>query len=399
MTIPSLHYGLKGRCQVSVLQGGIIVREYPMISNLILNQGLDKIASNLIPKCFEFAVCGTGSTPTEADGGANTISISSGTVTVSVIGFLAGDSSDVGKTIKLTSSGNTYLITSFISTTQCVVSPASTIGPDNFFVYNTNQVGLATEVKRSNTYLTGAPNCQTFTTGNVTVMTRTYDFTAEGSPITYNEVGFSETNSSGSNLFSRVKLPTGVPLLTGQQLRVQYSVSIAVSPVTPQTYGSSPIIGWAGATGTMQHIGIPLGIVSASNGSTQAGTAPFVNVPDGFFYVCVEPAQTLNLNLFISSDASAHGTYGTLHDGSAGGTLQASSSSSYVAGTYTIDKFTTFPVGAANATNWRSFNISLFNSGSGAESTGPRFLFDTSQTKLSTFTLTLGFRLSWGRVL
>lgn len=400
MNLPTNHYGLKGRCKVSVVERGLIIREYPEVSNLILNRGLDDIASTQIGQCFVWCAAGTGSTATELDATVETATISNGTVTISTIGFLNGDSTDVGKTIKLTSSGGLYTVTSAISTTQCIVSPAATIGPEQFIVYNTNQTGLTAEStnpgpasKRTATYLTGAPNCQTVTQGSVTLLTRTFDFAAETGPITYNEVGFSATNIIGSNLFSRVKLPSGVPLTAGQQLRVQYSVSVTVSPTTPQTYGASPIIGWNTATGTFQHILVPMAFVN-TNGVTGQGQ----NLVDGKYYGNAgEPSITGNVFINIESSSVAHSTYGSLQIASVA-TLVTTALSSYVSGTYTRDKFGTYAVGQANATNWRSWAVTV-NFGDGNITIGPRYLFDSAQTKLSTFTLTLGVRTTWGRIL
>lgn len=399
MTLPLLHYGLRGKAQISVIERGRVVREYPALSNLILNQGLDTIASSPIADCFKFCAAGTGSTATETDGGSETANIVSGTLTLSTIGFLVGDSTDTGKVFKLVSSGGLYTVAAPISTTQCSVLPATTIGPENFVLYNTNQTGLTTEStlpgpssKRSNTYLTGAPYCQTVTTGATTVLTRTFDFVAETGSITYNEVGFSSLVTIGSNLFSRVKLPAGVPLVAGQQLRVQYSVAVTVGPITPLAYGTSPIIGWPTATGTMQHNQIPMAAVLAA-GDTATNVA---QGSDGRYCMPCDPASASLMTLSINADP--HGTYGAENIFSTELNNQASGLSVYVAGSYTRDRFTVFPVGSSNASTWRCFGVVIQSFG-GQHWFGPRFLFDTAQTKLSTHTLTLGFRSTWGRLL
>ena len=399
MKLPKVHYGLQGKLAVSVVERGEVIKTFPEVKNLILNQGLDLVASQQFGACFDHAVAGTGSTATELDGGAETATIAAGVVTISNIGFLAGDASDVGRTIKLTSSGNNYRITSQISSTQCNVTPADSIGPDNFFIYNTNQTGLTAEVKRTTTYLTGAPDCQTVTVGAVTTMTRTFDFSAEGGPITYNEVGFSNLNAAGSNLFSRVKLPAGVPLLTGQQLRLKYSLAITVSPITPLTIGTSPIIGWASATGTLVNVMIPIGFVNTSGNTLSSGSVFGQNPVDGKYYWAGDPSQTTG-SLVLSTENSAHGSYGSLTtDG--GSTTKATLTeglSSYISGTYTRDRFATYAVGNANRTDWGCF-YQGFLAVSNSYYTLARYLFDTAQTKLSTHTLTLGWRSTWGRIL
>ena len=395
MIVTSTNFGLRGLVKVSVVERGRVVREYPVQHNLILNQGLDQIASAVFAQLITFAVAGTGSTATEIDSPTDTVNIVSGSATFSQIGYLAGDASDVGKSIKLIGSGNVYRVTAFNTNTQCSVTPAVTEGPDIFNVYMTQQTGLDAEIKRTNTYLTGAPNCQTVTSGDVTTMTRTYDFSAEVGPQSYNEVGFSSSASPGSNLFSRIKLPSAVPLTAGQQLRVLYSLQITVSPTTPQVYGTSPIVGWAGATGSLQHEAVPISFINTNGGIAGSGT----NTVDSKFYIGNEPSALAGFTLWISSDASALVSYGTgLAESNATASGLAPGLSSYVAGSYTLDKFGIFPVGQANATNWRCYYLGVFRDG-GSNWSACRFLFDTQQTKLSTFTLTLGFRSTWNRIL
>ena len=392
--IAGINLGLSGQIQLSVVEQGKVVRQFPVQRNLILNQGLDQIASQIINTCWQYGVAGTGVTATEVDSATDTATIAIGAVTLSTTGYLAGNSTDVGKTIKLDTSGNNYLITAFGDTTHCTVTPNDTIGPDTFIIYNTNQTQLATEVKRTNTYLTGIPDCQCVTIGNTTTNTRTFDFSAEAGPVTYNEIGFSPTVSVGANLFSRIKLPTGVPLIAGQQLRVKYSVATACTPITPQTYGSSPIIGWPTATGRLQLCTIPIYYVSSTGYGGNAGNNPV----DGKYYGSnAEPSGTGGAYSFfyLSTDATAFPTYG-VNPGILGTHVElAWALSTYVNGTYTRDKIITFPVGSANRTDWRSFFLGENNYGY----CGPKFIFDSNQTKLSTYTLTLGFRSTWDRVL
>ena len=394
------HFGLKGLAKVFVVEKGRVVREYPPVSNLILNQGLDLIAANALNDCWKYAAAGTGSTATELDSAAETVTIVAGALTVSTTGFLAGNSTDVGKNFKLTGSSNVYLVTAAGSTTQCTVTPPSSEGPDNFILYNTSQTGLSAEstgpgpgfaTKRTNTYLTGAPNCQSVTTGGTSLFTRTFDFAVESSPITYNEVGFALVSAVGSNLFSRVKLPTGVPITAGQQLRVQYSVSATVSASVPIVFGTSPVIGWPTATGTLQHIWIPFFGVSTTGGT--GGMTP--NSIDGKYYGSIEPYGGGSVG-YINTRSTAHPSYGANLIGDTSQPALTLGLSSYVSGTYTRDHFGTYPVGTANGTTWRSFESVHYY---GAWSVGLRYLFNTNQTKLSTFTLQMGFSFTWGRVL
>jgi hypothetical protein len=404
--IASVGYTLRGEIEASIVERGQVVRRFPRQRNLILNQGLDQIASLYIANCFQYAAMGSGTTPTESDSGVETVNIVSGTATISTIGFLAGDATDVGKTIKLDTSGNTFLVTGFTSTTQCTVSPSSTIGPDTFIIYNTNQTGLTTEItggggasRRTSTYLTGAPNCQTVTTGAVTVLTRTFDFSVETGPNSCNEVGFASTSTVGSNLFSRIKLPSTASLTAGQQLRVKYSVSVTVSPITPQTIGSSPVVGWPAATGTLQCEEIPVAFIQ-TNGFV-VSTKAFNSVDSKYYCGFGEPSTTGDnfTTISMSSTAPAHGTYGAARSASAWLTQEGyrPTLSTYTVGTYTRDQLYTFLVGQANRSDWRA--LYLMDAGSASNDVVFLYVFDTIQQKLSTHTLTVGFRHTWGRVL
>jgi len=391
--IANIGYGLRGIVQASIVENGIVVRELPPVRNLILNQGLDAIASYTFSTLMEYAVAGTGTTATEVSSGADTITIAAGTATLSNTGYLTGDANDIGRSFKLTTSGNVYKITNYVNTTQCVVSPGSTEGPDNFTLYQTNQTGLTTEVKRTNTWLTGAPNCQTITVTNLTTLTRTYDFSAESGSVTYNEVGFARTGTAGANLFSRIKLPSGVPLTAGQQLRLKYSLQIGVAPTSPLTYGSSPIVGWASGTGTLQCHQIPIGYINTNGNGNLSGNN---SIDSKYYEVYGEPSYLGGYPaIWISTSSAAHTSYGASSSPAGTTSALAFSLSTYTNGTYTRDKSCTFAVGQANRSDWRSFFLGQPN----ANSLAYKFLFDSVQEKLSTYTLTLGFRLSWNRQL
>lgn len=113
-------------------------------------------------------------------------------------------------------------------------------------------IGLGSETRRSITYLTGAGNCGYSDVGSTRTLLRTFEFPTETSPVNYTELGWSYSESAGSNLFSRTLISGGtVSLVSGQSLRVVYSLSITVSPSTDTTQSMS-VSGWPvlPATGT-----------------------------------------------------------------------------------------------------------------------------------------------------
>lgn len=67
--ISPLQIGVSGRvARIDVLEGGIIVKSLDGFDNLILNQGLDSIASRAFAECFTACAVGTGNTaPANAD--------------------------------------------------------------------------------------------------------------------------------------------------------------------------------------------------------------------------------------------------------------------------------------------------------------------------------------------
>lgn len=104
---------------------------------------------------------------------------------------------------------------------------------------------------RTNAYVAGAPNCGTAydRENGIIKMRRTYDFPMETSDKAINEIGFAPRNAAQSDtadiyaLLSRIVLPVTVSVLTGQQLRVTYELTVTLSPIT-DTAASPAITGW-----------------------------------------------------------------------------------------------------------------------------------------------------------
>lgn len=392
--LPEIGLAMKGEVQVKVIDGQTreVIREYPKQRNLILNAGMDQIAGLVISECFTNAVVGTGTTPTTDSGGITTASQSGTTVTLVGGSYVfVNTATDAGKMIKWSTTEEAMIVT-VTSATIAVVNISQTVAATTFTVYRTNQVGLATETKRSSTYLTGASNCSSVWTGASHAMKRTYDFTTEVGGVTYTEVGFSSTASAGNNLFSRILLGAGVSLIAGQAVRLVYTLTVVVSPTTPTAIGASPITGWAGATGTVQ---IQRRIMSSigSTGVTGDGTSDTS--------ACLEPCNTLAGSapfVFLWSGSTAHNTFRS--DGPARtslGSQALSTLASYTALSFFRDKSTTFAVGTANATTIRTIGLCDTNDSGANQSLV--YIMASDQTKDNLHTLTISYRITWGRVL
>jgi len=110
-------------------------------------------------------------------------------------------------------------------------------------------VGLGTEVKRTETLLASGTGTARYSDGRV-VYTYTHDFAEETVHQNYSELGWSWSASAGNNLFSRVLISGGtVTVLAGQQLRAVYALTFSVTPYT-ETASSLTVAGWPVAPAT-----------------------------------------------------------------------------------------------------------------------------------------------------
>jgi hypothetical protein len=215
-----------------------------------------------------------------------------------------------------------------------------------------------------------------------------------------------------SNLFSRIKLTSGVALVAGQALRVVYSLAITFSPTTPQAR-TFPITGWPVLPSTSLD-GDEQVIRPSVAGVTTSGATTAASV--GWDGLTTSGGNALNfititnIRMFISPSSAALDAFagtGAMTSRATNASIGASNITlnSYTALDFYREKSYTFTVGEGNRTDYRTIGIGS-NSGAGgggggAANGGTSFLclFDESQTKDSVHTLTITFRLTAGRVL
>lgn len=266
---------LKGRIQIAIREGERIVQKFPWQENLILDQGLDKIAVMPFNEVFLNCCCGTGSNPTGRNPSASaTISGTTLTANLSVFSSATDLDTDV-----VFSTGQRFKIAAVVGTnpsnqvTTFQSGTISTLTP--FTLQYTNQAILSGEVQRTNVYLqTPGANGATVTLPAITLQ-RTFLFAYEANPITYTEIGFSDQPTAGANLFSRVVLATPASLSgpsaeipSGQQLQVTYQLTINFD------YGQGPGIFFPGRTNTSIPVGnlpVQYSIWQYETSSTQTG--------------------------------------------------------------------------------------------------------------------------------
>ncbi|WP_415907276.1 hypothetical protein [Oleiharenicola sp. Vm1] len=381
--VPGVGIGACVHYELAVLERGRVVERRARKRNLILDQGLNLVASQRWCDLFSYAVVGTGTTPVKRDSGAITFTRAGSTVTASA-GFFAAD--DVGRLFKFDSGEECY-ITAFTDTQNVTVSVAGTVAASEGTVWYVNQTAHAAEVKRSNSYgVDSGDNGLTYSLGSM-VNKRTIIFSAEASPIVYNEIGWSYTATPGANLFGRDIISGGISLAAGQQLKVIVTLTLTVTPQASTAY-TNVVAGWSQD-----------GNYNAESISTNFARAiSFVN-GDGSTAVqgqqVFEPSLAKTINLSTDTTALVAQTSTTLtFSGSVGN--KTLNPDTYVTGTFTRTFRGTFAIAEGNSNAIRSLVVT---GGAGVIDRIFRVLLNAAETKDSAHTLELVFRLTWGRVL
>lgn len=301
-----IHHGLRGRVKCAVVENGEVVREYDWQDNLILDQGLDFLATTLYNQLFIACAAGTGTQTTGRNTGASA-TVSGTTVTSTTPAFLNTDlDADI-----VFSTGEVGKIQSYISPTQVTLFSSLTIGTATpFTVLFVNQAALGSEVKRSSIYIVTPGGCGTTVTAAAISLFRTFIFTPESVAITYTEIGLSPDIGVGANLFSRILLGTPITVLgpsadvpDGQQLQVTYELQVMFD------YGSGPGDYFTGVNDTtinITNLPISYGIFNYATSATFPGKLA-VSIP-------VQIAFNIGSNLTIagSSLPGYNNTYSVL---------------------------------------------------------------------------------------
>lgn len=259
---------LKGRIQVAVRAGDKVLLTQPWQNNLILDQGLDYVASTLYNQLFAACAVGTSSDPTERDPG--TTATVSGTALTSTAAAFSNADLDANVVFD---TGQIAKILGYTSPTQVILATSLSITTATHFVVSyVGQAILGNEVKRTVEYLTTPGACGSIVTNESITLYRTFLFTPEAIAITYTELGLSPRNVAGANLFSRIVLAKPVALSgpsdevpNGQQLQVKYELQINFD------YGQGPGIFF---TGNTKMTSIPISNLPISYSIWQYQTSP-----------------------------------------------------------------------------------------------------------------------------
>lgn len=366
----------------------LTVHERPETPNLVLDQGMNYVATTWYAQMGLACAVGNGTTPTYRDSGAITVTIATGTATASAPFFAPGD---VGYLLKADSGEETY-VTGYTSDVIVSIAPGVAVAGQPFTLWYVNQVGLDSEVQRTVTYLTGAGNTGSSRVGAVCTWQWTYDGVTEIANQVYSELGISPSGTPGNNLFSRFLIIGGsVTVLIGQKIRVVYKLNVTVAPTTPQLK-TSTVVGWPVAPsvnqdGEYQIVGwnTPDVYAFAFAGLTTTGNTNIGYNND--FDVAVNPGGgELGTNTimpgFLGGSPPTNGVFTTSH-----------SLLPYVSGSFHRAKRFVWDLSAANRTDWRVFVVD------GAIARPWWWLWAQNQTKDSSHTLTLDVMFTWTRTL
>jgi hypothetical protein len=224
--------------------------------NLILDQGLNKVATVQFNQLFAACAIGTDTSPTTIRPAA-LARITAQTVQTTAPTF---SNADLDSDIRF-DTGEYFKIQSVTDPQTAIVFPpgGSIATNEPFTILRTNQTILGNEIKRTVTCLQ-VPNAnRTIDNTGTLVFQRTFIFPPETTTITYTEIGFSDISTPGANLFSRILLAAPVTVsgpvaeLGGQQLQVTYQLSIGFD------YGRGSGIFFSGSTPTNIAItGLPI---------------------------------------------------------------------------------------------------------------------------------------------
>lgn len=359
--------------------------------NLILDSGLDKVAST--GWVAAFAVCSLGvpvsPTPVRRDSSPITFTTSGTTCTASGSFFSVAD---VGRLIKFNDGpGTEVYITAFTDASNVTINSSPGIVAQTGTVWYVNETALDTWNRNITTFDTSAGNNQTTASGNTITHKRTFLGTAISGTLTFTEIGFNDGTGT-TNIFDRDIIVGGVTLVNGDQPKAEAqliltydpSVSTAVGNVGTgfDTSGNSILAGILNSN--PPYSGIQ---VVQSSGATQNDTNNSLE-PNNATGLGVKTA-TFTLPAFSNTTDGAAITNFV----SGGGSLQP-----YSNGNFFRDVVSSFSTGTANGTIFGFVLPTALITGSYYAPTFEQEL-TTSFAKTSAQTLSLTLRRSWQRTL
>lgn len=425
-----MSHTLEGRFRAMVVDantGEVVLEQPEFTKNLILNNGMDGIASRTYANSFLYAMGGVGTRPNSIVGATAQVSQSYYGLTLYPDGTFTGftdpylayypQNLELGDVIVFDSvpPGTTdhVQVTTAITALTATCSLSQSIPPTTFTVWKTSQTSLESEVSRSTSYLTGTGNCGSSILSDTLTLRRTYDFPTETSARNYTEigVGWSGTRLAPNTTFSRLRLPVVIPVGISQLLRVVFQLQVKLAPTSSVSRPNVVINGVGGAANW------PIAPATNTNGSESMQAIWSNPTQDGYAYGTIQNIyNTGQSSGFYSLEPSGDGQFCYFWLSEDSQTLRPfntavsrgnwntqTTKNAYVNGTYTVRKTGVFSIAQANSLKLRSMGIGQgsvnpnnYDPGS-ADYQGFTFLFEQSQSKYSSQTLTLAYSWTWDR--
>lgn len=451
-----INLALAGAYRVQVFDAKTqeIVSDYGWHKNLILNVGMDAVASNALADLMHYGVAGTGSRPNNITSSIQAITQSGNWIGLADYSYLTSFTqswNDLYGTRSYTSTvqaGDLIIDQDFTQSTVVLVSGSylyvtgsdtnTYVTPKTFTIWKTSQTRLQGEISRSAVYFQGSSslvgwNCGTVFSSSLTnfstsiaVHRRTWDFTVENQSRSYTEIGTSWDGTRFNSCFSRVLLPQSVSVSPNQQLRLTYDLMTIFGPFSPQ-YSTASIAGWPVAPSTTtigtQSLQSFMTSYVSTNGSTATWGA-YGNVypldpgaPCGGIgcYTIAncsvwvsEDTSFLNTSSVILIPGQSNAVSRTMIPALDSGTEWSPGTiAPYINGTYAQYKYGTLGIyqGVSNNIRCMGFggtaNVNCYGLTPNVYGGGQcmLFIFDQPQTKTNLQTLTLQWKWSWSRVI
>ena len=228
-----------GRARTAIYDAatGRLVSETGWRDNLIFNNGLNSLANgNGLASIFSYCQIGSSNTANSVPSASVTFTQSGNTITASA-SFFTPDMT--GWTLKYgTGAGGVEQTITYVSATVATSSLSYTqAGGIVGTAWNVAQATLGAFVNASNNYITsGGSNFTSYSANSITLQ-RTFLFPQQGSVYTVNEIGYSNTGSSGT-CFGRIVLGSSDVVAATQFYVVTIQMTYTFSPGSPTAVGN-----------------------------------------------------------------------------------------------------------------------------------------------------------------